>query len=198
MTMRLVELGILIALPGLGFTFTAPPGMQAGSSGTDHQILAAPALMAWAQKVVQAGDLPITVGGFRFRIARVAFDTTAMGFVPEGMGPKDRLMFVEFELLSGNRDDFKGLMITLDKGSGRRTKAALLASGGMMKALSDLTIKSASSRYRPENENIAWAYVVQEGETDFFLTFPTGEVIGLAPLIKEDNANACIKWLSPA
>jgi hypothetical protein len=186
--MRLVELRMKTMLLGLGFIFTVPPGLQAGSSGTDHQILVASALKAWAQKVVQAGDLPITIGGFRFRIARVAFDTTAMGFVPEDMGPKDLLMFVEFELLSGNRDDFKGLGITLDGGLGTRSKAAVLASGGMMKALSALTIKSLSSLYLPENANIAWAFVVKEGERDFFLTFPTGDVISLAPLIKEDCA----------
>lgn len=173
--MRLVELGVNITLLCLGFIFAAPEGTQTGSYNPSH-------------KISMAGDLPISAGGFRFRIARVAFDTTAMGFVPEGMGPKDRLMFVEFELLSGNRDDFKGLVITVDRGSGRRAKAAVLASGGMMKALSDLTFKSVSIRYRPENANIAWAYVVQEDGTDFFLIFPTGEVIGLAPLIKEDRA----------
>ena len=169
--MRLVKLGVNITLLCLGFIFAAPEGTQTVSSSPN-------------QKIFMAGDLPLSIGGFRFRIARVAFDSTAMGFVPEGMGPKGRLMFVEFELLSGNRDDFKGLMITLDRGSGRRAKAAVLASGGMMKALSDLTIKSVSFGYRPENANIAWAYVVQEGETDFFLIFPTGEVIGLAPRIK--------------
>ena len=152
-------------LLGLGLIFAALPGPQAVLPGPDHHI---------------------AISGFLFRIARVAFDTTAMGFVPEDMGPKDQLMFVEFELLSGNRDDFKGLAITLDGGSGRRSKAAVLVSGGMMKALSALTIKSVSSRYRPENTNIAWAFVVQEVERDFFLTFPTGDVVSLAPLIKEN------------
>ena len=148
-------------------------------------ILLGPGLILAALPGPQA-DLPgpdrlVAIGGFLFRIARVAFDTTAMGFVPEDMGPKDRLMFVEFELLSGNRDDFMGLAITLDSGRGRRSKAAALISGGMMKALSALTIKSASSRYRPDSTNIAWAFVVREGDRDFFLTFPTGDVVSLGP-----------------
>lgn len=168
--------------------FTAPAGLPLASSGPHDPVSAASAPKGRAQRSVRSGDSPMSIGGFLFRIARVAFDATAMGFVPENMGPKDRLMFIEFELLSGNRDDFMGLVITLSGGSGKRTKPAVLASGGLMKTLSAMTITSAPSRYRPENANIAWAYVVPEGERDFFLTFPTGDVVSLAPLIKEDRA----------
>ena len=138
-------------------------------------------------ETVQAADRQITVGSFRFRIVRVAFDTTATGFVPEDLGPKDLLMFVECQLLSGNRDEFKGLSIVLDKGPGGRSRPVALFSEGMMKALTALTVKSASFDYRPADSNIVWAFIVQEAEGDFTLIFPTGTVVDLAPWIEGRN-----------
>ncbi len=182
--MRFVELGMMIVLLGRGGMVTELPGLQAGSSWPEKQISAAAALRDGDQKALQAGDSPMSIGGFRFRIVRVGFDATAMGFVPEDMSPNERLMFVEFELLSGNRDEFKSLEITRSGGSGKRSKAAVLVSGGMMKALSALTLTSVSPVFQPEKANVTWAFVVQEGASDFFLTFPTGDVISLAPLIK--------------
>lgn len=175
----------MIVLLGLGCTVTALPERRARSSWPENHVSVTAALGDRVQKrPVQAGDSPLCIGGFRFRIVRVGFDSSAMGFVPADMSPKERLIFVECELLSGNRYDFKNLEITLSSGSGQRSKAVVLISGGMMKALSSLTIADMSYSFQPENENIAWAYVVQESESDFFLTFPAGEVISLAPFIR--------------
>jgi hypothetical protein len=143
------------------------------------------ALASPVQKRFLAGDSPIAAAAFRFRIVRVAFDTTTMGFVPESLGPKERIFFVEFELLSGDREDFKNLLIILSDGSGRRAEPVALALGGAMKTLVPMTSRSGASHYRPDATSIAWAYVIQEGEREFFLTFPTGEIIDLAPLIRD-------------
>lgn len=172
---------LLCLAPG----FAAPWGAQPGSAGTANQAGEADIR---ASQAVQAGDRLITVGRFRFRIVRVAFDTTATGFVPEGMGPKDLVMFVECELVSGRRDDFQSLTVVLDRGSGRRSKASVLFSGGMMKALTALAIETVSYAYRPKNSNIAWAFVVNETEADFTLIFPTGAGVDLAPWIKDLGA----------
>jgi hypothetical protein len=177
--MNPVIIGFVVASLGVGLGYSAPTGAPARS---------APAPQDQVRKALQAADRPWAVGPFRFRIARVAFDSTAMGFIPEGMAPGDRLIFVECELLSGDREDFKGLVLILRSGSGRRSKAAVLLSEGMMKALTALTIKASSYAYRPERSHIAWAFVVPEFERDFFLIFPTGTVIDLSPLIKEDRA----------
>jgi len=129
----------------------------------------------------------MSIGAFRFRIVRVGYDATAMGFVPEDMSPKERLIFVEFELLSGNREDFKSLEITVSSASGKKSKAAVLVSGGMMKALLALTMTNISPGFQPEKANVAWAFVVQKDETDLSLAFPTGDVISLAPLLRKDS-----------
>lgn len=179
--MRSLALWSMVLPLCMSHAFAAPRAARPGSAST-------PGIRT--SGTVQAADRQIAVGGFRFRIVRVAFDATATGFVPEDMGPKDRLMFVECELLSGHRDDFKGLTIVLDRGSGRRSRASVLFSGGMMKALTALTVKSASYDYRPANSNIAWAFVVQESEMDFSLIFPTGTAIELAPWIKDRDKDA--------
>lgn len=176
---------MLIVLLGRGGAVTEPPGFHARSAWPEERVSAASALRGLAQKALRAGDSPISVGAFRFRIVRAGFDATAMGFVPEDMSPQERLIFVEFELLSGNRDDFKGLELTVSGASGKKSKAAVLVSEGMMKALSALTMTNASPGFQPEKTNVAWAFVVQKDETDFSLAFPTGDVISLAPLLKK-------------
>lgn len=174
--MRFLKLWSVVLTLALGYAFVAPQGALPGTAG---------AAGIRTSGAVQAADQQIAVGRFRFRIVKVAFDTTATGFVPEDMGSNDLLMFVECELLSGRRDDFKGLTVVLDRGSGRRSKASILFSGGMMKALTALIVKSAAYDYRPANSNIAWAFVVHEAEGDFALIFPTGAVIDLAPWIED-------------
>ncbi len=142
------------------------------------------------QKTIPSSKSPIAVGDFQFRIIRVAFERTAMGFVPEDMGPTDWLMFVEFELLSGHPANFKKLQIVVSDGRGRKSKPVVLAACGMIEMLSPMTMTNTSSDYRPESTTIAWAYVVPERATVFYLNFPTGEVISLAPLIKDTAKSA--------
>jgi hypothetical protein len=138
---------------------------------------------AAAQKAIPALQSSITIGDFKFRIVGVVFDETAMGFVPVDMGADDQVMFVEFELLAGNKEAFKSLEITVSHGSGQKSKAVILISGGMMQMLATVTMKGDSSDYQPGENNIVWAYVVPKGVDKLYLNFPTGEVVDLTPFI---------------
>jgi len=137
-----------------------------------------------AQKSIPASKASITIDDFKFRIAKVTIDETAMGFVPVDMSADDQVMFVEFELLAGNEEAFKALEITVAYNSGQKSKAFILTSGGIVQMLSSVTVKGTSSDYQPGEDNIAWAFVIHRGVDKFYLNFPTGEVVDLAPLIK--------------
>lgn len=137
-----------------------------------------------AQNTIPAPRKSIVIGEFKFRIAKVAFDETAMGFVPVDMDPDDQVMFVEFELLEGSKESFKALEIMVADGSGHKSKAFILTSAGMIQMLATVVMESTSSYYQPGEDRIAWAYVVPRGVSDLYLNFPTGEMIDLTPHIK--------------
>jgi len=136
-----------------------------------------------AQKIIQASKESIEIGSFKFRIAKVAFDETAMGFVPFNMDEGDQVMFVEFELLSGSKEDFKSLEIRISNGSGLNANAFILISNGMTQMLATVTMRGVSSDYRPEEDSVVWAYVVSKDVDKLYLNFPTGEVVDLTPFI---------------
>jgi hypothetical protein len=142
------------------------------------------ALSVPAQRALSASKERLEIEGFTFRIARVAFDDTAMGFVPVEMSTDDRVMFVEFELMEGSKESFKSLEITISCGSGRKSKAFLLTSDGIMKMLATVILKSSKTSYEPKKENIALVYVVPKRADKLQLNFPTGEIIDLNPLKK--------------
>ena len=136
-----------------------------------------------AQKVIPASQASITIGGFKFRIVEVVFDETAMGFAPVNIGAGDQVMFVEFELLAGSKEDFKSLEVTVFNGSGQKSNAFLLISNGMMQMLAKVTMKGVSSDYKPLEDNVTWAFVVPKGVDKLSLSFSTGEVVDLTPFI---------------
>jgi len=137
-----------------------------------------------AQNAIPASKASITIDDFKFRVVKVFFDETAMGFVPVDMSASDRVMFVEFKLLEGNKEAFKALEISVSHNSGQKSKAFILTSGGIIQMLSSVTVKGTSSDYQPGEDNIAWAYVAPKEVDELYLNFPTGEVVDLAPLIK--------------
>ena len=137
-----------------------------------------------AQKAIPASRESMAIGGFIFRIASVTFDETAMDFVPVGMSEGDRVMFVEFELLEGDKDFFKDLEITASCASGRKSKAFILTSGGIMQMLATVTLRNSGSIHEPGRDNITFVYAVPKGADGLHLNFPTGETIDLTPLIK--------------
>jgi hypothetical protein len=136
-----------------------------------------------AQKAITASKASITIGDFKFRIAKVVFDEAAMGFVPVNMSAGDRVMFVEFELLTSNKEAFKVLEITVAHNSGQKSKAFIMTSGGIIQMLSSVTVKGTSSDYQPGEDNIAWAYVIPKDVDELYLNFPTGDVVNLTPFI---------------
>jgi len=153
---------------------------EATAISTDNRISSADAL---AQNAIPASRESIVIGDFKFRVAKVTFDETAMRFIPVDMGPDDRVMFVEFELLEGSKDAFKALEIAVADGSGQKSNAFIVTSGGMIQMLATVVMKSASLYYQPGEDSIAWAYVVPRDVSKLYLNFPTGEIIELTPVI---------------
>ena len=136
---------------------------------------------ASAQEAIPSSREPIKIGDFKFRVVKVVFDETAMGFVPVNMNAGNKVMFVEFELLTNNREAFKGLEITVSHNSGQKSKAFILTSGGIIQMLSTVTMKGSSLDYQPWEDNISWAYVVPKEVDKLYLNFPSGEVVDLTP-----------------
>ena len=138
----------------------------------------------WCQKMISASAKSIAIGDLQFRIVKVVFDKTAMGFVPSNMGEDQQVLYVELQMLSDLKETFKNLHMKLTDGTGKRSKAIMLISGSIIQMLSNVIWKGTSSEYRPGKESIVWAYVVSKYQNEFYLNFPTGEVIDLSPLIK--------------
>ncbi len=120
-----------------------------------------------------------------FRVAAVAFDETAMGFVPPDMGPDEHALFVEFELFSGNKENFKALEIEVSCASDRNIGPVLLTADGVVKMLAAVTVKTTSGFYRPEDHYIAWVFIVPREAEKLQLNFPNGKVLDLSPLLKK-------------
>jgi hypothetical protein len=142
-------------------------------------------LAAAAQAPISDVKSSISIAGFTFRITAVAFDRTAMGFVPPDMKDAEQVMFVEFELLAGDEEDFKDLAIQVSSESGRRYKPVLLTAGGAVKMLATVTMKDRTGQYQPQKGHIAWIYVIPRSAGGFRVHFPTGESIDLALLIQK-------------
>lgn len=138
-----------------------------------------------AQAAIPTSKTIFKIGDFEFRICNILFCDTAGGFVPRDMGVDDQVMFIEFELLSGDKEAFQSLQIRVKDSFGHKSNAFILASGGMMQMLTAVNMTKASSEYRPNKDNIAWAYIVKRDVDELYLNFPTGEVIELTPLVKE-------------
>lgn len=193
--MKLVSLFALILIPIVQVDSRAPDLSCPRASKNASISVVAPDSMSGpvhqrgrqTQTAIPASNAAMTIVDFRFRIVGVVFDKTALGLVPVDIAASDRVMLVEFELLSGNRDAFRNLQISLVGPSGQKLNAIIMASNGMIKALTAVTIKSVSSRYQPAKNNIAWAYVVPKGANELFLNFPAGESVDLSPLIKRFN-----------
>ena len=136
------------------------------------------------QKIIPASEESIIEGDFKFRIVKVAFDKTAMGFVPLNMAKDQQILSVELEILSGSKDSFKGLGLLLADGSGKKYEAVIQISGSIILLLSDVILREPPSDYRPEKDTIVWSYMVSKYNNEFYLIFPSGLVVDLCPLIR--------------
>jgi hypothetical protein len=134
-----------------------------------------------APSISAVAGASFTIEGFEFRIVKVAFSETASGFVPKDMALGDHVVWVEFELLSGDQEAFEGQKINLTDGSGETRNAFILVSRGYQHMLKTVTMRSASQRYQPGKDCIVWAYAFPKSSDSLFLSFPTGEVVVLSP-----------------
>jgi hypothetical protein len=132
-------------------------------------------------ETIPADQDSITVADFSFRIVDVGYDDTALGMAPAGMGFSEQVVWVEFELLSGDQAAFESQALTLSDGQARTSQAVILVSGGMMQMLSTVTMTGEQGVFTPDEDNIAWAFVFPEDATELYLEFPSGEVIDLTP-----------------
>ncbi|MBN1666616.1 MAG: hypothetical protein JW862_05995 [Anaerolineales bacterium] len=130
---------------------------------------------------IPADQDSITIVDLSFRIVAVGYDDTALGMAPAGMGSSEQVVWVEFELLSGDQAAFESLELTLSDGQGRTSQAVILVSGGMMQMLSTVTMTGEQAIFVPGEDNIAWAFVFPEDAAELYLEFPSGEVIDLTP-----------------
>jgi hypothetical protein len=134
-------------------------------------------------ETISAADASISIRELSFRIVEVAFDDTAVGMAPAGMSPNDQIVWVAFELLSGDPGGFESLQISLTDNDGRSSEAIILASEGMVQMLATVTMVAASGNYMPEKENITWAYVFPKDAVELYLKFPSGEIVDLTPVL---------------
>jgi hypothetical protein len=144
-------------------------------------------LTGTAQTPPSPSKTSFSISGFTFRIAAVAFDETAMGFVPPDMGPNEQALFVEFELLAGDKESFKDLEMEVWCDPGQEIKPVLLTADSVVKMLAAVTMKATSGFYRPESHYITWVYIVPREAEKFQLNFPDGKVFDLSPLIKKEQ-----------
>jgi hypothetical protein len=148
-------------------------------------LLLVSALAALGQAPIPASKSSISIAGFTFRITAVAFDESALGFAPPEMKESDQVMFIEYELLAGDEENFKDLAIQIAAGSGQRYKPVLLTAAGVVQMLATVTMIGRPGQYHPQKEHIAWVYVVPRSIEAFQVYFPTGEIIDLGPLMKK-------------
>ncbi len=142
-------------------------------------------LTGTAQTPPAPSKTSFSISGHTFRIAAVAFDETAMGFVPPDMGPDEQALFVEFELFAGDEENFKDMEMEVSCDPGQKIKPILLTADGVVKMLATVTIKATSGFYQPKSHYIAWVYIVPREAKKFQLNFPDGRVYDLSPLIKK-------------
>ncbi len=188
----MLHAGIILLALGIGDTLGVleiSSGLKVRAAKISDDFLAAScAIFDYLERPIQVDmstlNESIKVGEIKFRIVNVAFDKTAMGFIPPKMSEDDQVMFVEIELLSGRRDKFKELDVTVSVGFDQKKEAIILASGNIIQVLSDVVPKGSFSDYRPEQDNFAWAFVVPRSVNELCLNLPTGEIIDLKPFIK--------------
>jgi len=134
-------------------------------------------------EAISAAEPTITIDEFGFRIAEVAYDSTAVGMAPSSMGSGDQIVWVEFKLLSGDQAAFEELQIKLADGGNRSAEAIILASNGRMRMLETLTLTATKVKHLPDAQNIAWAYVFPKSAGELYLFFPSGEKVDLTPVL---------------
>ncbi|MBN2556675.1 MAG: hypothetical protein JXA97_12110 [Anaerolineales bacterium] len=136
-----------------------------------------------APAVIPATQDPIQVGAFEFRVLQTAFDDGIGGMVPHGMG-NDRILFIEFEMISGDNADFAALKPVVVLESGELREPVAIISANTISTLADMTYTGVSGSYAPSEGAVVLAYVVPADPGNVLLEFPAGEIIDMTPLMR--------------
>lgn len=126
----------------------------------------------------------VQIGAFELHIVRKATDSTLAGFTPSGMG-NDRVLYIEFEVLSGDENAFSQLApsLILDSGDERSPIAALV--GQSLNTRTDMTYSGESGSYhRTEGATVLIYLFPSSYSGQIVLEFDTGEIIDLTPLFE--------------
>jgi hypothetical protein len=135
-------------------------------------------------QAIPASQESIEIGEFSFGIVKTASEGSVMGMKPNGMKSNDRILFVEFELLSGDRGNFEGLELSLEDASGVSSDPIALITSGQIRTLTSMSLTGESTFYKPNPENVTWAFVAAKNVEELYLVFPGGEKVDLSPLLK--------------
>jgi len=136
-----------------------------------------------APAAIPATQDPIQVGAFEFRVLQTAFDNGIGGMVPNGMG-SGRILFIEFEMISGDNADFAALKPVVVLESGELREPAAIISANRISTLTDMTYTGVSGSYAPSEGAVVLAYVVPADPGAVLLEFPAGEIIDITPLMR--------------
>jgi hypothetical protein len=165
---------LLLALSACGSgTPTEPPTSTPEPTPT---IEPTPTFIPATQDVIQ-------IGAFEFHIVRVATDRTLVGFTPNGMG-SDRILYIEFDVLSGDENNFALMSPTLvlESGDMRRPVASIV--GTSFNTLTDMTLTGEDGTYRRTEGTTVLVYMIPSDPGQVTLEFDSGEIIDLTPLFE--------------
>ena len=169
-TVTLLAVIVLMALSSCSSgTPTEPPTNTPEPVPPTATLEPTPAPIPATQDVIQVGD-------FQFHIVRKTYDDTLVGFIPNGMGG-DRVLIIEFEVISGNESDFALLAPVVVLGSGDVRQPVAYIVGESMNTLADMTYTGESGWYRRTEGTTVLVYVAPEDPGQITLEFSSGEVI---------------------
>ncbi len=170
-------------IPPAATSTLAPPAAEPTSAPPTATPTSAPPTPTSGPQIIPASQAPITVDGFECRVLQVAYDDAIFGTVPLTMGGSDQILFVEFELITGENEAFASLMPVLVLESGTRQGPAAWISDQNVHVLTAVTYTGTPSEFSPGESSVALAYVVPQSPGTLLLEFPSGVSIDLTPLM---------------
>jgi hypothetical protein len=136
-----------------------------------------------APVIVPASQESITVDEFEFRVVRIALDEAIFGMVPNSMGEGDQILFIEFELTTGENEAFANLRPAIVLESGEKHQVAAWIGDKNVHTLTDMMYTGAASEFSPTEDLVALAYVIPQRPGALLLEFSSGVLIDLTPLM---------------
>lgn len=134
-------------------------------------------------EIIPATQPSISVDGFECRVVQVAYDQAVFGSVPLNMGTGDQILFVEFEVLVGEKEAFANLTPGLVLESGAERAPVAWIGAGYVNMLSTMTYTGTPSEFSPGDDTVSLAYVVSQNPGNLLLAFDSGVQIDLTPVM---------------